>query len=98
MADQISDSQNVRDQTKIIAEKARSDSSFAQRLRDDPINTLRGEGLPEQAIQELGSMSQGADVAGYCTARTVPVTDMIYDPLVDLDAEYNCTWFTTHGP
>lgn len=94
MADQVSDSQeaqDVRAKTKAIAERAKSDSSFAQQLKDDPINTLKAEGLPEKAIGELASKATGGDVSAYTIYAEYTcyyVTDLV-------TTEYYCTWFTS---
>jgi hypothetical protein len=89
MADQ-QDAEQVRAKTKEIANRAKSDSSFAEQLKNDPAGTLKAEGLPEQAIGELTKQS-GGDVSGYSLYEVD--TCVYYTNYVEY--EIYCTYYTS---
>lgn len=80
---------DVRARTQAIIEKAGRDEAFARQIKEDPVATLRSEGLPEKAISELAAQSTG-DVAGY---SIVSGDDCVfftaYHPVAHV-----CGWYT----
>ena len=57
---------NLRDKARALAERTRSDPAYLQRIKEDPIGTLSGAGIPEGVINQLvEAKTADVEVAGY---------------------------------
>lgn len=56
----------LRDKAQAIAERVKADPAFVQRIKDDPMGTLSGAGIPEGVINQLvQGKTEEVEVAGY---------------------------------
>lgn len=90
MAQSPADINDVKATTQRIADKAKSDAAFADRLKADPIATLQAEGMPDVAIAEsLKRWGIEPEVSGYEQA------DVCVYSTQYVESYWNCSYFTT---
>jgi hypothetical protein len=57
--------EQVRAIARILAERAQTDSSFAESILQDPMATLMAAGLPAEFVEEFLARSELSEVQGY---------------------------------
>lgn len=92
MAESQENVNSVKAATEKVAQKAKSDSSFAAQLKSEPVATLRAAGLPDGAIGEtLKKWNVQPEVSGYTYAY---VDECVYYTAY-VEYYWACTYFTS---
>ena len=79
---------DVRSKLEAVQTKAQSDSAFQERLKSEPMETLKAEGVPEKAIGEvLKHWKAEPEVEG----QTIYWDCYAYSNYY----EWYCTWYTS---
>ena len=84
------DLQQARQVAEQITQRAKSDPSFMQQLRDDPAGTVKAAGMPEEAIGTFLAEEGLAEVSGCAMVAWCVCTGGCYTSWEDLESDL--TW------